>query len=349
MWVYVATDAPVKFTVLTVRNDLGRSRRLSATAYVEWVRGDLRSKSAWHVITELDPESGAFLARNPYNTEFPRQVAFLDANEADQTVSGHRTEFIGRNGTLVKPAAMGRSRLSGTMGAALDPCAAIQVPFELAAGEEREIIFTLGIGRYASDATALVRRFRGSAAARAALEAVWEYWKHTLGAVHVETPDPALNVLANGWLLYQTLACRFWARSGCYQPGGAFGFRELQDAMALIHAEPQLMRAHLLLCAPRQFREGDVQHWWHPPSGRGVRTHCSDDYPWLPLATCRYVLTGDTGVLDEPIQFVEGRPVNADEDSYYDLPSRSEKTASLYDHCARAIVWGLRMGKHGLP
>ena len=197
----------------------------------------------------------------------------------------------------------------------------------------------------------LVHRFRGSAAARGALEAVRQYWKHTLGAVQVETPDQSLNVLTNGWLLYQTLACRLWARSGYYQSGGAFGFRDqLQDVMALIHAEPRLVREHLLLCAARQFREGDVQHWWHPPSGRGVRTHCSDDYLWLPLATCRYVLsTGDSGVLDEPIHFLEGRPVNTEEDSYYDLPGRSEAAASLYEHCVRAILRGLRRGEHGLP
>jgi cellobiose phosphorylase len=246
---------------------------------------------------------------------------------------------------------MSRLRLSGKVGAGLDPCAALQVPFELTAGQEREIVFMLGVGRDEDDARDLVQRFRGSTEARGALDAVWHYWNHTLGAVQVETPDESLNVLTNGWLLYQTLACRLWGRSGFYQSGGAFGFRDqLQDVMALIYAEPGLMREHLLLCASRQFPEGDVQHWWHPPLGRGVRTHCSDDYLWLPLSTCRYVLnTGDTGVLAEPIHFVQGRPVNAEEDSYYDLPNRSQETASLYDHCVRAILRGLRFGKHGLP
>ena len=351
LWVYVALDAPIKFTVLKLRNESGRPRRLTATGYVEWVLGDLQPKSRMHVITEIDPNSGALFARNPYNTEFADRVAFFDVDDAARTLSGDRTEFLGRNGTLRSPAAMTRSRLSGKVGAGLDPCAAVQVPFELADGQEREFIFTLGVGRDAGDASNLALRFRGSAAARGALEAVWQYWNHTLGAVQVETPDPPLNVLTNGWLLYQTLACRLWGRSGTYQPGGAFGFRDqLQDGMALIHAEPRLLREHLLRCAARQFREGDVQHWWHPPSGRGVRTHCSDDYLWLPLATCRYVLsTGDSGVLDDSVHFIEGRPVNPEEDSNYDLPVRSEEAASLYEHCVRAILRGLRLGEHGLP
>jgi cyclic beta-1,2-glucan synthetase len=351
VWVYVAIDASVKLTVLKVKNESGRSRRLSATGYVEWVLGDLRPKTAMHVITKVDPDTGALLALNPYNTQFTNRTAFFDVNEAARTVSGDRTEFLGRNGTLRSPAALTRLRLSGKVGTALDPCAAIQAPFDLADGQEREIIFMLGAGRDADDAGKLVRRFRGSAAAQRALEAVWQYWNHTLGAVQVETPEQSVNVLANGWLLYQTLACRLWARSGYYQSGGAFGFRDqLQDVMALIHTEPRLVRGHLLRCAARQFEEGDVQHWWHPPSGRGVRTHCSDDFLWLPLATCRYVLsTGDTGVLDEPVRFIEGRPVTADEDSYYDLPGGSNETATLYEHCVRAILNGLRLGEHGLP
>jgi cyclic beta-1,2-glucan synthetase len=351
LWIYVVIDAPVKFSVLKVRNSSGKTRKLSATGYTEWVLGDSRPKTAMHVVTEIDSSTGAVFARNPYSTEFGDRIAFFGANDSRSTVTGDRTEFIGRNGTLSSPSAMTRARLSGTVGAALDPCAAIQVAFELAAGQEREIIFVLGVGRDTDDAGSLFRRFSGSGAAAEALRAVWQFWNHTLGAVNVETPDPSVNLLANGWLLYQTLASRLWGRSGFYQSGGAFGFRDqLQDVMALVHAQPQLVRQHILLCARHQFREGDVQHWWHPPLNRGVRTRCSDDFLWLVLATCRYVTsTGDTGILDESLPFLEGRPVGADEDSYYDLPGESEETATLYEHCVRAVQRGLRLGAHGLP
>ncbi len=353
LWVYVALDAPVKYWVMKLRNLSDRPRRLSATGYVEWVLGDLRPKSALHIITELDPISGALFARNPYNSEFASRLAFFDVDDPARTLTGDRTEFLGRNGTLRRPAALTRARLSGRVGPALDACGALQVGIDLAPGQAHEIVFRLGVAgrRGADEASNLVHRCRGAAAARTALKAVQAYWTHTLGAVQVATLDPALDILANGWLLYQTLACRFWARSGDYQSGGAFGFRDqLQDAMALSHAEPGLVREHLLRCAGRQFREGDVQHWWHPPSGRGVRTRCSDDYLWLPLATSRYVLgTGDTGVLDETAPFLVGRLVSGEEESYYDLPGQSNESASLYDHCVRAILHGLRTGERGLP
>jgi cyclic beta-1,2-glucan synthetase len=351
LWVYVATDAPVKFSVLKIRNLSGVTRRLSATGCWDWVLGDLRQKNLPHVHTEIDPKSGALLARNPYNTEFPDRIAFLDVNDAARSCTGDRREFFGRNGTPEHPAALARMRLSGKTGAGLDPCGAVQVPFQLEPGEEREISFRLGLGRSAQDVQGLIQRFRRPSASHHVLEAVWDYWSRTLGAVQIETPDPAINVLANGWLLYQTLSCRMWARTGFYQSGGAYGFRDqLQDSMALVHAEPGLVREHLLRAAARQFREGDVQHWWHPPQGRGVRTHFSDDYLWLPYVTCRYVTAmADTGVLDEMVPFIEGRPLRPDEESHYDLPARSEASATLYEHCVRAIKHGLRFGVHGLP
>ena len=351
LMVYVALDAAIKFSVLKVTNVSERSRRISATGYVEWVLGDLRPKSAFHVSTQIDQHSGAILACNPYNPEFGTRTAFFDVDDASRTITADRSEFLGRTGTLRAPAAMARTRLSGKTGTAMDPCAAIQVGFDLEVGEEREIIFKLGVGTDTADAQKIIHRFKGAPAARHALDTVWQHWTHTLGAIHVETPDQALNVLANGWLLYQTLACRLWARCATYQSGGAFGFRDqLQDVMALIHARPGLVREHILLCASRQFEEGDVQHWWHPPVGRGVRTKCSDDYLWLPLATCRYVTAiGDTGILDQSVPFLRMRALSDDEESCYDLPERSDQSASLYEHCVRAIRHGLRFGVHGLP
>ncbi len=349
--VTVSLDDAIKFSVLTVSNESGRPRRLSATGYVEWVLGDLKARSTMHVITEIDALSGALRARNAYNTEFGEHVAFFDVNESTRTFTGDRVEFLGRNGSMGNPAAMLRTQLSNKVGAGLDPCAAIQVLFELADGEEHECVFKLGDGRNLAEAQKLLQRYREPYSAHDALEKVKNHWQRTLGAVQVETPDASLNVLLNGWLVYQTMACRLWARSGYYQSGGAYGFRDqLQDVMALVHARPMLMREHLLLCASRQFTEGDVQHWWHPPSGRGVRTHCSDDYLWLPLAAARYVLTtGDTGVLSDSVRYLDGRQVNADDDSYYDLPNRAEEAGSLYRHCVRAIEHGLTVGAHGLP
>ncbi len=349
--VYVAMDAPVKFAVLKLRNLSGRPRRLSVTGYWEWVLGDLRPKSLLHLQTEMDPKSGALLVRNPYSREFAERIAFLDVNGVTRTFTGDRKEFLGRNGSLAYPAALQRARLSGKVGAGLDPCGAVQITSEVPAGQEREIVFRLGVGRSTAEVQTLIQRFRCPDASRAALEGVWEYWKRTLGAVQVETPDPSVNLLANGWLLYQTLSCRLWGRTGFYQSGGAYGFRDqLQDVMALVHAEPALTRQHLLRAAAHQFGEGDVQHWWHPPAGRGVRTRFSDDFLWLPYATCRYVAcVADTGVLDETIPFLEARPVKPEEDADYDLPNRSEVSGTLYQHCVRAIEHGLNFGAHGLP
>ena len=348
---YVAMDAPVKFAVIKLRNKSGRPRQLSLTGYWELVMGEWRHSNMMHIITETDPHNGALLARNAYGRECANRLVFAQVSEAGNTVSGSRGEFIGRNGSLSNPAAMQRECLSGKTGAGLDPCAALQTHIQLADGQEREIVFIFGAAQNRNEAQHFIQRFGGSIGARQALEQVWEFWNHTLGAVNVETPDAALDVLANGWLIYQTLSCRLWGRSGYYQSGGAYGFRDqLQDTMALIHATPWLAREQIIRCAKRQFPQGDVQHWWHPPNGQGVRTHFSDDYLWLVYATCRYVqTTGDSGVLDESIHFLEGRALYPEEEAYYDQPQQSSESASLYEHCVRAIQYGLRFGEHKLP
>jgi cyclic beta-1,2-glucan synthetase len=349
--VFVATDAPLKFLVLTLKNRSGRARRLSLSACFDLVLGDRRSTNVPYIVSDVDPQTKALFARNSYSAEFSARVTFLDSSESLRSVSGDRLEIIGRNQNSTHPAFLRRAQLSGRVGASLDACLGMQTQVELANGQERQVVFTFGSGRDLADARALVLRFRGTGAARTALEGVWSHWSKVLGSVNVQTPDVSLNFLANGWLLYQVLASRLFGRSGFYQSGGAFGFRDqLQDAMSLVHAEPGLLREQLLRSASRQFREGDVQHWWHPPLGRGVRTRISDDYLWLPQAVCRYVTTrGDTGVLDERTPFLEGRLVKPDEESYYDLHVRSEESATLYEHCVRAIEHGLTFGEHGLP
>ncbi len=348
---YVAMDASVKFAVIKLRNHSGRSRKLSLTGYWELVLGEWRHGNMMHIITETDPQSGALFAHNAYGKECANRVVFAHVSSTSRSVSGSRAEFLGRNGSMASPAAMRRRRLSGNTGAGLDPCAAIQTYVELEDGQETEIVFVFGAARNKDEARQFIRQYGWPEGARQALETVWAYWNRTLGAVYVETPDKALDVLANGWLLYQTLSSRLWGRSGYYQSGGAYGFRDqLQDTMALIHATPWLAREQLIRCAERQFLQGDVQHWWHPPNGQGVRTHFSDDYLWLPYATCRYVMaTGDTGVLDESIHFLEGRELSPGQEAYYDQPQRSTEAASLYEHCARAIKHGLRFGEHHLP
>ena len=351
MIVYVDIESTIKFTVLKIRNQSGRSRNLSATGYTEWVLGDNRMKTAMHINTEVDPDSGAIFSKNQYNTEFNNRVAFFDVDYLKKTFTGDRTEFIGRNGTLQNPDAMSRIKLSGKVGLALDPCGAIQVPFFVADGEEQEIIFRLGAGKDANEASAIATQFRGAAKASEALEKVKKYWTNTIGALQVETPDKAINLITNGWLTYQTLSSRLWGRSGFYQSGGAFGFRDqLQDVMSLLHTRPELAREQILLCASRQFKEGDVQHWWHPPIGHGVRTRISDDFLWLPFVTAYYLKhTGDAAILDASSNFIDGRQLNQGEESYFDLPLDSHTSATLYEHCVSAIKNGLNFGVHGLP
>jgi cyclic beta-1,2-glucan synthetase len=348
---FVPTDDPVKVLRLTVRNLDGATRQLSATCYAEWVLGATRDRTAPYVVTEVDPESGALLAWNPFNTDYAHQVAFADVNLRPQSVTGDRTEFLGRNGSLASPAALGRSHLSGHVGPGLDPCAAVQVKFDLRPGEEKEIVFLLGAAETRPEASRLARYYRQTDHVRAALAAVRRQWDAILGAVQVRTPDPGMDLLLNRWLLYQVLSCRVWGRTGFYQSGGAYGYRDqLQDVMALVYGLPQEARAHILRAAARQFLEGDVQHWWHPPRGRGVRTRFSDDFLWLPFVVCHYVrTTGDAAILDEQVPFLDAPPLRPDQDEDYGLPETTAETATVYEHCLRALRHGMRFGAHGLP
>lgn len=349
--IYVSIDEAIKYARIKVTNHSGRQRTLSITGYWEWVLGEVRSKSHMHVATDIDSVTNAIFARNPYSPEFADRVAFVDCSESTRTLTCDRTEFLGRNRNPSNPAAMHRTKLSNRVGAGLDPCAAIQTQVTIEDNQEKTVMFTIGSAKSEAEARQLILKTRGTDSGYQALEKVWHYWSQTLGSVNIETPDPAVNFLANGWLIYQTLSCRMWARSGFYQSGGAFGFRDqLQDAMAIIHTEPNLYREQIMLAASRQFREGDVQHWWHPPVGRGVRTHFSDDLLWLPFALCRYVqMTGDAALLDEPIPYLTSRLLHADEEANYDLPQVSEDIGSVYDHALRAIDHSMQFGAHGLP
>jgi cellobiose phosphorylase len=349
---FVDQELPVKWIVLRLKNLSGRRRKLSVTGYLEMVLGDVHSKTGMHILSEQDAGNGALVFRNRYNSAFSERVTFFKMEDPSQmTFTADRLEFIGRNRSLRDPQAMHRKRLSGRTGAGLDPCAALQTIFDLSDGEEKEIVFLLGSAPNAHEAQEVIVKLTASPTASDSLGRVKKHWGTILSAVQVTTPDNAVNLFANGWLLYQTLSCRIFGRSGFYQSGGAFGFRDqLQDVMATLHTGPALAREQILLHASRQFVEGDVQHWWHPPEGRGVRTQCSDDYLWLPFVVSRYVtFTGDEDILAARVGYLESRALYPGEDSLYDLPVSGNLSGTLYEHCVRSIEHGLRFGRNGLP
>ncbi|HEX5959800.1 MAG TPA: glucoamylase family protein [Rhodanobacteraceae bacterium] len=349
--VFVAHAAPLKLTLLKLVNKSDRARRVSLTSFVEWVLGEHRERAGQHVRTAIDAGCGAMFAHNPYDDTFASRTAFHRVCTPHTEYCGDRRAFLGRNRTAGAPLGMRLEKLEGGVGAGLDACSAQRAAFELAPGGEVEVLVLLGAAAGTAEARALVQAFDDGDAAHAELERVCSDWRATLSQLHVRTPDASTNLLVNGWLPYQVLASRIFARSGYYQSGGAWGFRDqLQDAMAVMHARPDLARAQLLRCARHQFREGDVQHWWHPPTGKGVRTRISDDLLWLPWCTAEYVrVSGDAAVLDEVEPFIEGRALATDEESVYEDVRVCGERASLYEHCLRAIRHALRFGVHGLP
>jgi cyclic beta-1,2-glucan synthetase len=348
---FVPSEDPIKISRLTLQNNSGRTRRLSVIAYAEWVLGSSRSESSPYVTTEIDPPSGAIFARSAWTGEFGGRIAFADLGGRQISYTGDRTDFFGRNGAPERPAALERGgQLSKRVGAGLDPCAALQTTIELRSGTSIEIVFFLGQAENKNQARDLLSRYR-AANLDEVLRDVTRRWDDILGAIQVTTPDPSMDLLLNRWLLYQTLSCRVWGRAAFYQLSGAYGFRDqLQDVMALSVAKGSVAREHLLRSAARQFVEGDVQHWWHPPSGRGIRTRMSDDLLWLPYAVIQFIeTTGDMTVLEELVPFIEGDVLAEGQTESYFQPRVSEKRATLFEHCARALDRSLSVGVHGLP
>jgi cyclic beta-1,2-glucan synthetase len=346
-----AGGQPIKLQRLRLRNGSARRRKLSVMYYAEWTLGENRETSQMHVVTEWDNDAQVLLARNRYHPEYGGWVAFAGLNPPAKSYSGNRTTFVGRNGSLSNPAGMERIRRSRRAGAGLDPCAVLQVELELAPGETMEITCMLGQAESVAAIHKLVSTYRSGQALESALNRTKAWWDQRLGVVEVHTPELATDFLINRWLLYQSLSCRIWGRSGFYQSGGAFGFRDqLQDVMALSYAHPALAREHILLAASRQFVEGDVQHWWHPPSGLGTRTRISDDLLWLPYVVAHYVrTTGDVAILQVEIPFLAGPVLKDDQHESIFTPEVAAELATLFEHCRRAVTRGLTQGAHGLP
>jgi cyclic beta-1,2-glucan synthetase len=348
---FVPLKDAIKISRLRVANTTKQARRLSLTHFADWSLGQLRTSAAPYVVTDVDPNTRGFYACNPSNADVRNQVAFLDMKGLQQSWTGDRREFLGRNFAKHAPAALLREEpLSGRTGPGFDPCGVQQTEIVLVPGEEKEIVLLLGWGANRDDAQALLKKYRETDLDTVFAE-VKNYWDETLGALQIKTPDPEMDVLVNRWLLYQTLSCRIWGRAGFYQASGAYGFRDqLQDGMALTHARPAIVREHLLRAAGRQFPEGDVQHWWLPENGKGIRTRISDDKSWLAYVAAQYVeTTGDASVLDEELSFISGPQLREGEHDAFFQPETSTERVSLYEHCALALDASLAVGQHGLP
>jgi cyclic beta-1,2-glucan synthetase len=353
--IFVVMNEEVKVTELTLKNLGDSTRYLSITNYIEWVLGIHREDSAAHIVTEFDEKTNSIFAHNSYNNEFSTRFSFssmsIKDSETSQSFTCDRREFLGRNGNIKYPEGLKRTKFSNSLGAGLDPCTAWQVVIELKPGQEEKITFLLGQSSTKEKAQNTIVNFANNSAVDKAFKDVISHWNLTLGKIEIETPDQSMNLLMNRWLPYQVLSCRVWARTAMYQSGGAFGFRDqLQDVMAMVYSRPEITRQQILIHAKRQFKEGDVQHWWHPPTGRGVRTHFSDDLLWLPFVASFYIkVTGDISILDEVVPFIEGPLLEQNREDAYLHPEISDEIGNLYEHCTRAIDKSLGLGAHGLP
>jgi cyclic beta-1,2-glucan synthetase len=348
---FASPEDPVKIIHLRVKNTWNHNRRITATQYVEWVLGTTHAASMPYIIPEYDPSEYCLLASNPYNAQFSERVAFLIASKPVHGLTADRIEFLGRGGTPAFPVALHRLGLETRLSPGEDPCAVLQLHLDLLPGGVEEIYFVLGQGSNKEQALELARKYHDTTYIGAALERTRVFWDHLLSTIQVHTPEPATDLILNRWMLYQTLSCRIWSRSAFYQPSGAFGFRDqLQDVLALLAIDPAMSRSQIINAAQRQFTEGDVMHWWHPPSSRGVRTRISDDLLWLPYVTALYVeTTGDMSLLEEKFPFLDALPLSKDENERYNEYPQTKEAYPLIEHCHRAIVKGATRGPHGLP
>jgi cyclic beta-1,2-glucan synthetase len=347
---FAHADEPVKIIQLQLENSQSRPRRLTVTYYAEWVLGVNRDEMQAYIIPSYEPEYHALLARNPYNAEFGERVAFLAASRKLHGLTADRSEFLGPLGDPAQPAALERVGLDGAVRPGLDPCAALQLHVNLEPGETKTVSFYLGQAADEAAARTLIQRLQEPGQVEAAWEAAHARWLDLLTAVTVQTPNPAMDLLLNGWLLYQNISSRIWGRSAFYQSSGAYGFRDqLQDVLATLYAAPEIARRHILRAARHQFEAGDVLHWWHPPSGRGVRKRITDNLLWLPYVVAHYVQhTGDDALLEEEVPFRQGKPLERDEHERYDQYPLTEERHTIYEHCLRALAKG-ETGAHGLP
>ncbi|HEY5466986.1 MAG TPA: glycosyl transferase, partial [Clostridia bacterium] len=346
---HVHVSEPVKISIASLKNLTSQKRNLILTYYIHPVLGVSGQVTDLHVRTSMG-KSSVLLIENPYNEEFAGRICFIDTSIPERTVTGDRKEFFG-SGDIAFPECLSREALSGAVGAGFDPCAAIQVKIVLEAGECKEVVFLLGMAARLQKVHEITQKFRRVLKAKESLAEVRSFWKNKLDIVQVDTPTDAMNLMLDGWLQYQVISCRLWARSGFYQSGGAFGFRDqLQDCLSIAHVWPEIARAQILLHARHQFTQGDVQHWWHEPQGMGIRTRFSDDLLWLPYVTAEYIrISGDSGILREELSFLDDATLAEYEDERYGRPKVTTDKASLYDHCVRAVEISLRFGEHGLP
>jgi cyclic beta-1,2-glucan synthetase len=347
----VAPQDEIKICRLKIQNLSSGPRKISLVYYLEWVLGFHRTQTAHGLITGRGSSPNVFWARNPLNNEFGGRVAFAATNREVASFTCDRREFLGRHGSYRRAQGLELKDWGAKVGGGLDPCLAMRIELHLQPGEEQEAIFLLGQAPSSNEIPDLVKRFTATSEVEQALVQTKSYWDHILGAIEIKTPFQQLDILVNRWLLYQALSCRIWARSATYQSSGAYGFRDqLQDVMALVHARPDLTKEQILRAAAHQFPEGDVLHWWHPPSDRGVRTHFSDDLLWLPFVVHHYIeATGDKTILDAHVPFVEGPLLSPEHEDIYIQPQRGQATATIYEHCLRAIDRSLKVGGHGLP